>query len=95
MLAAGESYGYDIIRRVRQLSGDRIDWSEGMVYPALRRLEEKGLLTSRWVESDSGPRRRYYSITRRGRAVLADEREAWMTVHAALRTLWEAEPCPS
>lgn len=95
VLASGESYGYDIIRRVRALSGNRLEWSEGMVYPALRRLEEKGLLTSRWVESDTGPRRKYYALTKSGRAALADEREAWMTVHTTLRSLWEAEPCPS
>lgn len=95
VLASGESYGYDIIRRVRELSSDRLDWSEGMVYPALRRLEQKGLLTSRWVESESGPRRKYYSITKSGRSALSEERDAWMTVHSALETLWEAEPCPS
>jgi DNA-binding PadR family transcriptional regulator len=93
MLLGGESYGYEIIRQVRSLSGDRLDWSEGMVYPALRRLEQKGLLKSRWVESESGPRRNYYSITKRGRAALASERNAWMTVHSTLQALWETEPC--
>jgi DNA-binding PadR family transcriptional regulator len=93
MLLGGESYGYEIIRQVRSLSGDRLDWSEGMVYPALRRLEQKGLLKSRWVESESGPRRKYYSITKRGRAALASERNAWMTVHSTLQALWETEPC--
>lgn len=93
VLLQGESYGYEIIRRVRLLSGDRLDWSEGMVYPALRRLEQKSLLQSRWVDSESGPRRKYYSLTRRGREALAAEKEAWMTVHTTLSALWEVEPC--
>jgi DNA-binding PadR family transcriptional regulator len=92
-LAAGEDYGYELLRRVRAISGGRLEWSEGMIYPALRRLEQKGLLTSRWVESDSGPRRKYYSLTRSGRAALASEREAWLAVHSTLQALWEAQEC--
>ena len=92
VLLGGESYGYEIIREVRMLSGNQLDWSEGMIYPALRRLEEKGMLRSRWVESEAGPRRKYYSITRRGRAALADEKDAWMTVHSTLQALWKIEP---
>jgi DNA-binding PadR family transcriptional regulator len=88
VLLAGESYGYDIIRQVRTLSGDRLDWSEGMIYPALRRLEQKGLLESRWVESEAGPRRKYYSITKQGKAALKVEKDAWLTVHSTLQALW-------
>ena len=88
VLLGGESYGYEIIRTVRALSHNHLDWSEGMVYPALRRLEQKGLLKSRWVDSEAGPRRKYYSLTRRGRVALERERDAWMTVNAALQTLW-------
>lgn len=88
VLLAGESYGYDIIRQVRTLSGDRLDWSEGMMYPALRRLEQKGLLESRWVGSEAGPRRKYYSITKRGKAALKGEKDAWLTVHSTLQALW-------
>ncbi len=93
VLLRRESYGYDIIRQVRAASKDHLDWSEGMVYPALRRLEQKGLLTSRWVESAAGPKRKYYSITKRGRAALAGEHDAWMIVHSTLQALREARPC--
>lgn len=88
VLATGESYGYDIIRRVRALSNNRLEWSESMVYPALRRLEQRGLLSSRWAESDEGPRRKYYSITDAGRAALVGERDAWATVNSTLESLW-------
>jgi PadR family transcriptional regulator PadR len=90
VLLAGESYGYEIIRQVHTLSRDRLDWSEGMIYPALRRLEQRGLLKSRWVESEAGPRRKYYSITKRGRTALQGEKDAWLTVHSTLQALWGA-----
>lgn len=92
VLLGGESYGYDIIRQVRAASNDQLDWSEGMVYPALRRLEQKGLLTSRWVDSPTGPKRKYYSITKRGRTALTGEHDAWMIVHSTLQVLREARP---
>lgn len=92
VLLGGESYGYEIIRQVRVLSDNQLGWSEGMIYPALRRLEEKGMLRSRWVESEAGPRRKYYSITRRGKTALAEEKDAWMTIHSTLQALWNIEP---
>ncbi len=92
VLRGGESYGYEIIRTVRALSNDRVDWSEGMVYPALKRLEQRGLLSSRWAQSDEGPRRKYYALTERGRAALVEEQSRWMTVHTTLQALWEG-PC--
>ena len=92
VLLGGESYGYEIIRQVRVLSDNQLGWSEGMIYPALRRLEEKGMLRSRWVESEAGPRRKYYSITRRGKTALAEEKDAWMTIHSTLQALWKIQP---
>ena len=95
VLLEGESYGYEIIRRVRMLSAGTLDWSEGMVYPALRRLEERGLLKARWVAADGERRRRYYSITTRGREELAAEREVWRTINSALVRLWRPHEWPA
>ena len=95
VLLDGENYGYEIIRRVKAVSGDQLDWSESMLYPALRRLEDRGLLKSRWVASESGPNRKYYAITRQGRSALAAERDAWMTIHTTLQALWGPKPCPA
>lgn len=92
VLLQGESYGYEIIRRVRALSGSTIEWSEGMVYPALRRLEREDLLKARWVVSDAGRRRRYYKLTAKGVTSLEGERRAWLSVHNVLSRLWNSEP---
>jgi PadR family transcriptional regulator PadR len=88
ILAEGESYGYAILKRVRELSGGHMEWTDGMLYPVLHRLERLGYVEARWVVPESGRRRKYYRITSRGRAQLAEERKQWQTVDAALRGIW-------
>jgi PadR family transcriptional regulator PadR len=90
LLRQGESYGYAIIRRVREASGERIEWTDGMLYPVLHRLEAAGFVRSNWRVADTGRRRKYYSITRQGKAELERLREQWDVVHGALQRL--AEP---
>src|SRR5437773_1807016 len=70
VLAEGESYGYALIQRVRELSGGRIEWTEGMLYPVLHWMEEKGLIESDWRESDTGRKRKYYHLRKEGRKAL-------------------------
>src|SRR4028118_955689 len=74
ILAEEDSYGYAILQRVRELSGGRMEWTDGMLYPVLHRLERLGHVESRWEVAESGRRRKYYRITSRGRAQLAEER---------------------
>ena len=93
VLSRGESYGYAIIREVRERSGGVLAWSEGMLYPVLHRLEQEGVLRSRWDRSESGRRRKYYRITDEGVAALRAERSQWTAVHDTLNDLWGAEPC--
>ena len=59
VLADGESYGYEIIQRIRELSGGSIEWSEGMLYPVLHRLERDGLIRSEWKRAETGRERKY------------------------------------
>jgi DNA-binding PadR family transcriptional regulator len=92
ILAEGESYGYEIIKRVRELSGGRIEWSDGMLYPVLHRLEGEGLIRSEWKEADTGRERKYYRINSKGRQNLADERGQWLAVHNTLCKLWKINP---
>lgn len=92
LLETGESYGYRIIQRVRQSSNGAIDWSEGMLYPVLHRLEKRGLISSRWKVSDQGRRRKYYALTDMGRAELARQRAEWRTVQCTLRDIGFMEP---
>ena len=88
ILCEGQSYGYAIAKRVRELSGDAIQWSEGMLYPVLHRLEQQGLVESSWQDSESGRRRRYYRITRQGRGELERQREQWELVRRTLDRTW-------
>ena len=88
ILAEGDSYGYAIIKRVSELSGGNLQWTDGMLYPVLHRLQRQGLVAAKWGESESGRRRKYYRITKAGRAQLADQREQWQAVDNTLRGIW-------
>jgi transcriptional regulator len=76
-LASGPAHGYAVIQEIRSRSGGALDLPEGTIYPALHRLEQGGLLSSRWTAADSGRQRRVYSLTRGGRRALADQRALW------------------
>jgi DNA-binding PadR family transcriptional regulator len=94
ILADEDSYGYAILRRVRELSEGRMEWSDGMLYPVLQRLERIGHVEARWEVAESGRRRKYYRITSRGLAQLAEERRQWQAVDATLRGIWRALSLP-
>jgi hypothetical protein len=79
ILAEGDSYGYAIIKRVAELSGGHLQWTDGMLYPVLHRLERQGLVAAKWSASETGRRRKYYRITKEGRLVVLG-----LTVAAAL-----------
>jgi DNA-binding PadR family transcriptional regulator len=89
ILAEGDSYGYAIIQRVRELSGGHLEWTDGMLYPVLHRLERLGHVKARWEVAQSGRRRKYYRITSQGRKQLTEERRQWQAVDTALRGLWQ------
>ena len=91
LLSKGESYGYALIQEVRQLSGDEIDWTDGMLYPVLHRMEENGWIKSRWVEIENGRKRKYYSLKKDGRKALEEQRGQWNTVHGVLSNLWKGQ----
>jgi PadR family transcriptional regulator, regulatory protein PadR len=88
ILAEGESYGYAVLKRVRELSGGELEWTDGMLYPLLHRLRRLGYVTTEWQTPPEGRRRRYYAITDDGRAALAEQQRQWMTVTRALGDVW-------
>jgi DNA-binding PadR family transcriptional regulator len=90
ILAAEDSYGYQILRRVRELSGGSLEWTDGMLYPVLHRLERLGHVEARWEVAESGRRRKYYRITTQGRAQLAEEQRQWEAVNETLRGIWRS-----
>ncbi len=77
VLARGSNYGYEIVKRANESSGDLFTWQEGTVYPVLRKLEKEGLLTSDWQETGESRRRKYYFITSAGREALAAGQKEW------------------
>jgi DNA-binding PadR family transcriptional regulator len=87
ILAEGESYGYAILKRVGELSGGHLQWTDGMLYPVLHRLERQRLVAAKWGTAN-GRRRRYYRITKDGRAQLAAQRRQWQVVDETLRGIW-------
>jgi PadR family transcriptional regulator PadR len=91
LLSEGESYGYALIQRVRELSGDRIRWTDGMLYPVLHRLDRQGRIKSRWKTAETGRKRKYYAIQKKGRAALVEAKEQWRLVDQTLNLLWGAQ----
>lgn len=92
ILAESDSYGYAILQRVRDLSGGRMTWTDGMLYPVLHRLERLGFVEARWEQAETGRKRKYYRITDEGRAQLAEERRQWLAVDQTLRGIWHLIP---
>jgi len=93
ILNRGENYGYAIIQELRVLSDAEILWTDGMLYPVLRRLEKQGLIRSEWREGDTGKRRRYYRIEEPGKVQLKEHKRQWVMTDRVLCQLWEGVPC--
>src|SRR6476646_11591311 len=89
ILAGGESYGYAIIKQVGEVSGGQLEWTDGLLYPLLHRLERLGHIESSWRTATGGRRRKYYSITEQGRTELAVQRRQWSAVTDALKDVWQ------
>ena len=83
-------HGWGIGQRIQQISGGELEVNQGSLYPALQRLEHKGLITSDWGTTENNRRARYYEITASGRRALGEETESWRrfaaSVEVVLRT---------
>ena len=88
LLSRGESYGYAIIQEVRARSDNHLQWTDGMLYPVLHRMENNGWIKSRWVKMENGRKRKYYSLKKDGQAALDEQRTQWLKVHGVLTQLW-------
>jgi transcriptional regulator len=91
-LVVQEQHGYGVARWIQEVSGDVLQIEEGSLYPALRRLEDRGLITSRWATTDNNRRARYYALTRAGRQHLRDDATTWMSFARAVTVVLRAEP---
>ena len=88
ILSKGKNYGYDIIQQVKDYSGGELQWSDGMLYPVLHKLEKEKLIQSQWEMSEDGRNRKYYSLTEAGQAELKAEQEDWISIHNVLMKMW-------
>ena len=92
VLSKGESYGYELIQSVRELSDDKIEWTEGMLYPVLHWMERERMIESEWREAAGERRRKYYRLRKEGRMALKQEQQQWMAVHRTLMKIWKTKP---
>src|SRR4051812_15824071 len=88
VLNQGESYGYEIIQKVKESSKGRLQFSDGTLYPILRKLEDKELIVSEWRVADNEKRRRYYRITSKGHDHFENEQTSWDFMHQLINELW-------
>ncbi len=92
ILKQGNSYGYLIIKKIKEISGGQMQYTDGMLYPVLHRLEKEGLIQSNWtVEGETRPRK-YYAITPLGKEALIEEQQQWAQVTDVLEQLWTISP---
>ena len=87
LLGRGESYGYAIIQEIKSRSGGKLRWTDGMLYPVLHRMEQRGLIKARWGESETGRKRKYYSLKKDGKRAMEQHHEQWSLVHGVLSGL--------
>ena len=92
IISSGEIYGYQIIQSVIEISGGTLEWSEGMLYPVLHRLEKETFIQSQWKMSENGRRRKYYRLTESGKKELDKERKQWLNVNKVLSRVWGPLP---
>jgi PadR family transcriptional regulator PadR len=83
-LQAGPTHGWDISQRIQQLSEDVLQVNQGSLYPALHRLEDKGLIASEWGASENNRRAKFYKLTAAGRKQLQEETETWQRFSRAI-----------
>lgn len=93
ILKHDDSYGYDIIQSVKELSGGELEWADGMLYPILHRLEKKGLIESYSATAENGRKRKYYRLCEDGLSELNQQRNNWETLHTLLKKLQGGNEC--
>lgn len=91
-ISLGSLHGYGVLLRIQQISGGAFAVEQGALYPALYRLEEKGMLASEWGVSENNRKAKYYRLTRKGERQLLAETESWNRLASAVTTVLSARP---
>jgi len=90
VVALGPIHGYAIAQRIQQISRDVLQVLQGSLYPALHRMENRGLLAAEWKESETGREAKFYRLTARGRAQLKSETTNWARLSEAIGLILQA-----
>ncbi len=88
ILSRGQMYGYELSEAIEQRSGDILTLGRGTLYPLLYNLEAKGLVVAEWAESENKRKRRYYSITGKGKDQLARQKEQWLQLQQGVKLVF-------
>jgi PadR family transcriptional regulator PadR len=91
-VSLGELHGYGVLLRIEQISGGALRIQQGALYPALTRLEHRGLIESEWGVSDNNRRAKFYRLTASGRAQLGEETAGWQRIASAMAMALGARP---
>lgn len=91
VLQKGESYGYEIIKKIREASNDQLEFAEGTLYPILKKLEEKKLISSEWKTGGSERQRKYYQLLAQGKKQLFIEKTNWSFINSIFESLWQPQ----
>src|ERR1700722_2459780 len=91
-VSLGSLHGYGVLLRIQQISGGAFEVEQGALYPALFRLEEKGMLASEWGVSENNRRAKYYRLTRKGEKRLREQTDTWNRLAAVMATVLDARP---
>ena len=93
ILNQGDSYGYDIIQKVKLISNDQLKWADGMLYPIMHRLEKKSLVEAYWGQSETGRKRKYYRILKKGQQELNVLLGQWQALNDILQNIDGGSKC--
>ena len=95
VLSDGKMYGYQLSEAIQQRSGEILNLGRGTLYPLLYNLESKGLVTAEWEENEGKRKRRYYSITSKGKDQLSKQKAQWIQLQQAVASVFGIGPLPS
>lgn len=91
ILKEGDSYGYEIVRKMKELTEGKLKWQEATIYPILKQLENDGMITSYWVMNPGERARRYFTIQDKGIDKLYENKKEWNLAQVIFGKLWSFE----
>ncbi len=89
VLQNGDSYGYELLQRIKEITDGRVIWLEASMYPLLKKMEGNGLIKSYWEMSENERPRKYYTLQEEGKKQLEYNKQEWQRLNGALEELWK------